>query len=221
MLTTQSNLATERGGSRRLVLLAVLLVLVLLAALAPASAMAGGGDSGGTCDATVTTTQSMSTASFGVDCGDGNNIASVTLRTNEENEGSVEGDDNTDCTEQSNREFECSPTDPDSSIGGRFEIDGNDDVCADPRLEVSFTVDLEDGTTEEINNVEVSGCSDSTSGGDEDSGATPEGGVDSGAGGTANPAASPGAALPIAGATLLVVALASAGLLVRRTRTNS
>jgi opacity protein-like surface antigen len=224
--TTEMKAAVRNRISPRFVLLAVLPVLLLLAAMAPASAMAGagggGGGSQGDCEATLTATQSTSTASFSVDCGDGNDIRSVNLRTNEQNEGSVEGDNNTECTEQSSREFDCAPPDPDSSIGGRFESDGDDNVCSDPRLTVDFTVDLEDASTEDIDNVVVSDCSDSSGSGsgDEDDGSTPEGGVDSGAGGTAKPSAASGAALPLTGAALIVLALASAGLLLRKMRTT-
>jgi len=222
MPSNHRNAAIAQDGSRRFVLLVLLPVLLLFAALAlaPASAMAGDTGGDGPCSATVTADDDPRIATFDLDCGDGNDIATATLRTNEENEGSVEGDDDTDCEEQTNREFTCTPTDPASSIGGRFTIDGDDqDVCVEPRLQIDFEVDFDDGSMEEVNDVVVEGCpSDSGSGGDEDSGTTPEGGVDSGFGGTAKAAST--TTLPLAGAGLAFLVLVSAGLLVRRTRTT-
>ena len=97
-------------------------------------------------------------------------------------------------------------------------------------LAVDFVVELDDGTTETIDNVEASGCSDSSgsggsgSGGEgvsgEDDGTTPEGGVDSGAGGTAKPSDTAGVAGPVSGAALILLALASGGLVLRKTRTT-
>lgn len=217
MLRTQSNPATGLGGSRPFVLLAVLPALLLVAALAPASALAGTSGGDGPCSASLTATQDPAVASFTVDCGDGNNIVNVNLRSSED--GRTEGGTGTTCTENSARDFDCSPDDPDFIITGRFDGDSGD-ICASPRLNVDFEIDLEDGSTQNIDNVETANCSDdSGGGGDEDSGATPEGGVDSGTADTSNQA-SPGPALSIVGAALAVLALASAGMLVRRIRTN-
>ena len=101
-------------------------------------------------------------------------------------------------------------------------------------LAVDFMIEFNGGTTEQvieqIDNVEASGCSDSSgsggsgSGGEgvsgEDDGTTPEGGVDSGAGGTAKPSDTAGVAGPVSGAALILLALASGGLLLRKTRTT-
>lgn len=221
MLRTAETETAGMRTSHRLTLAGLLAALTLLVALAPTAAMAGTSNDGssGPCTAKLTSTQDRAVASFSVDCGDGNEISNVNLQTNENNEGSVEGDSGTDCTERSSREFDCSPTDPATSIGGRFRSAGEDEVCADPRLQIDFSVNLEDGRIVEINNVDVANCSDTsdTSGG-EDNGSTPEGGVDSGAGGTAQASSELGIALPIAGGTLIVLALATFGLLVRRNR---
>ena len=101
MLRTQSNPATGLGGSRRFVLLAVLPALVLVAALAPASALAGTSGGDGPCSASLTATQDPAVASFTVDCGDGNNIVNVNLRSSED--GRTEGGTGTTCTENSAR----------------------------------------------------------------------------------------------------------------------
>jgi hypothetical protein len=218
--TTEMGAAVGHRVSPRLVLLAVLSVLAVLAALAPASAMAGGG--GGTsenCEATVTVGQDPGVAAIDVECAD-REISSVEVDTTED--GNLEGNEGTECEGQ-DRSFTCTPTGSDGSlVSARFDsVSG--DVCADPRLTVDFEVSfVGEDEPETINNVEVSGCSDSGgggSGGDEDDGDTPEGGVDSGAGGTAKSAAI-GPALPLVGAALLVLALASVGVFMRRTRTT-
>jgi len=217
MLRTQSNPATGLGGTRRFVLLAVLPVFVLLAALAPASAMAGSSN-GDPCSATVTLSQDdPALATFAVDCEEANsNIATVDIRASED--GRSDGDEGTTCTDDpdSARRFDCSPDDPASQISGEFDGDSGD-LCASPRLTLDFAVDLEDADPQQINNVEVSGCPGSSSG-DEDSGATPEGGVDSGMGGIADRPASTGLVIPLGAAAIVV--LASVALFVRRTRTT-
>jgi hypothetical protein len=219
--TTQTGAPAGLRVSPRLLLLAVLPALVVLAAMAPASAMAGtneGEGSSGPCTATVTSTQDPAVASISVDCGDGNPIEIVDLQTTED--GLLEDEPGTNCSnEESARNFTCEPSEPpESLLTFRFRGD-SEDICADPRLTIDFEVRLEDGSTENIDNVVAGNCSDDSGGGDdEDDGATPEGGVDSGTGRTAPPAAI-GPALPIAGATLLL-ALVSAGLFLRKTRTT-
>jgi hypothetical protein len=95
-------------------------------------------------------------------------------------------------------------------------------VCADPPLTIDFAVELEGGGTEQIDNVRVANCSQDSGGGGvvdtgEDNSRTPEGGVDSGAGGREAKTAGPGVVSAlIAGATVL--GLVTAGLLARRRR---
>jgi hypothetical protein len=181
-----------------------------------------GSDSSRDCTAEVAGTQDPTVANIEVVCGD-RVIDNVELRLNERNEGTLEGEEgNTTCQpDDVSLTFNCQPSgDNDgSTIRAQLAADDSDEVCAEPRLEIDFTVTFDDDSTEDIDNVEVSGCSESGSGGDEDSGATPEGGVDSGAGGTATPAAT-GPALPLAGAALVILAGASLGVFMRRTRTT-
>jgi hypothetical protein len=222
--TTETEAAVRNRISPRFALLTVLPVLLLLAAMAPASAMAGAGGGGGTsgpCEATVTSTQDRGVAAISIDCGDGNNITSAEVRTSEP--GSIDERTGTSCREEGPRRFTCSPDDPGSLVTLGFDADSGD-VCASPRLNVDFTVELEDESTEDIDDVVVANCSDS-SGSDgssgEDNGTTPEGGVDSGAGGTAQVSSgASGAALPLTGVALAVLAIVSAGLLLRKTRTT-
>lgn len=212
-------------------------MLALLVALAPASAMAGVGPitSSGNCTATVRTANNTSeVARISVDCRSGT-ITNVNLRTNGRNEGALEGDNGTTCDpDQVNVEFDCQPGGDGSSISALFNEAQGEAVCLNPVLAVDFVVELDGGTTEQvieqIDNVEASGCSDSSgsggsgSGGEgvsgEDDGTTPEGGVDSGAGGTAKPSDTAGVAGPVSGAALILLALASGGLLLRKTRTT-
>jgi hypothetical protein len=177
-------------------------VLALLVALAPASAMAGVGPitSSGNCTATVRTANNTSeVARISVDCRSGT-ITNVNLRTNGRNEGALEGDNGTTCDPDGvNREFNCQPGNDGSSISALFNEAQGEAVCLNPVLAVDFVVELDGGTTETIDNLEASGCSDSSgSGGEgvsgEDDGTTPEGGVDSGAGGTAKPSDTAGVA---------------------------
>ncbi len=214
-------------------------MLALLVALAPASAMAapgppkgdekppGGGitasgtgsDSSGDCTTTVRTANNTSeVARITVDCGNGV-ITNVNLRTNGRNEGTLEGDNGTCDPDQVNVEFDCQPGGDGSSISALFNKAQGEAVCLNPVLAVDFVVELDDGTTETIDNLEASGCSDSSGGGGsgseggsgEDDGTTPEGGVDSGAGGTAKPSDTAGVAGPLSGAALiLLLALARA-----------
>jgi hypothetical protein len=159
----------------------------------------------------------------------------VNLRTNGRNEGALEGDNGTTCDPDGvNREFNCQPGNDGSSISALFNEAQGEAVCLNPVLAVDFMIEFNGGTTEQvieqIDNVEASGCSDSSgsSGGGggegvsgEDDGSTPEGGVDSGAGGTAKPSDTAGVAGPLSGAALiLLLALASGGLLLRKTRTT-
>jgi hypothetical protein len=213
--TAESN---GRLGSRIQVLvgLGVATACLLLAlAVAPAPALGGEGPS---CEATVTSTQDPGVAAIDVECDD--EIRSVEVDTTED--GELNGNTGTECTGQT-RSFTCEPEDPPSSlISAQFDAVSGD-VCASPRLTVDFEVSFvgEGSEVEDINNVEVSGCSDTSVGGDEDDGATPEGGVDSGFGGTGAQGSGTGPALPIAGATLLLLlALALAGLFLRKTRTT-
>ncbi len=156
-----------------------------------------------------------------VDCGNGV-ITNVNLRTNGRNEGTLEGDNGTTCDpfDQVNVEFDCQPDERiPSPISALFNKAQGEAVCLNPVLAVDFVVELDDGTTETIDNLEASGCSDSSGGGGsgseggsgEDDGTTPEGGVDSGAGGTAKPSDTAGVAGPLSGAALiLLLALARA-----------
>jgi len=246
--TTEIKTAAATRISPRRLLVALLPVLALLVAL-PASAMAapappkgdekapGGGvtasgtgsDSSGDCTATVRTANNTSeVARITVDCGEGSVITNVDLTTNGRNEGTLDGDDGTTCDpDQVAREFDCQPGSDASSISALFNLAQGEAVCLNPVLAVDFVVEV-DGTTETIDNLEASGCSDSSGGGGsgsegisgEDDGSTPEGGVDSGAGGTAKPSDTAGVAGPLSGAALiLLLALASGGLLLRKTRT--
>ena len=246
--TTEIKTAAATRISPRRLLVALLPVLALLVAL-PASAMAApeektpredggntvrtlgtGSDSSGGCTATVRTANNTSeVARITVDCGNGV-ITNVNLRTNGRNEGTLEGDNGTTCDpDQVNVEFDCQPGSGDAvSIRAQFDEAQGEAVCLNPVLAVDFVVTLEDGSTEDIENVEASGCSDSSGGGGsgseggsgEDDGTTPEGGVDSGAGGTAKPSDTAGVAGPVSGAALILLALASGGLLLRKTRTT-
>ncbi len=245
--TTEIKTAAATRISPRRLLVALLPVLALLVAL-PASAMAapgqkirpedGGGitasgtgsDSSNDCTATVRTANNTSeVARITVDCGEGSVITNVDLTTNGRNEGTLDGDDGTTCDpDQVAREFDCQPGSDASSISALFNLAQGEAVCLNPVLAVDFTVTFDDGTTETIDNLEASGCSDSSGGGGsgseggsgEDDGTTPEGGVDSGAGGTAKPSDTAGVAGPLSGAALiLLLALASGGLLLRKTRT--
>jgi hypothetical protein len=222
MLSTSAKPRIEVWSGRRHVIAALVAALVVGALTLPASALAGsssgGGPSTGSCIAELTRTQDVTVASFSVECGDGNNITNVRLRTTES--GSVQGDTGTDCTEEASTTFNCAPTSG-SLITGRFSNARDQEVCADPRLTVDFTIELEDGSTERVENFEVTGCDDSgdTSAGDAsgDEGSVPEGGVDSGRG-PVEPASS--SALPLAGGLLAVLSLAGGGLLIRRRRTT-
>ena len=223
--TTEIKTAAATRISPRRLLVALLPVLALLVALAPASAMAQtGSGTSGDCTATVRTANDTSeVARITVDCGNGV-ITNVNLRTNGRNEGTLEGDNGTTCDpDQVNVEFDCQPGSGDAvSIRAQFDEAQGEAVCLNPVLAVDFVVTLEDDRTETIDNVEASGCSDSSGsegGGGEDDGTTPEGGVDSGAGGTAKPSDTAGVAGPLSGAALILLALASGGLLLRKTRT--
>jgi hypothetical protein len=224
--TTEIKTAAATRISPRRLLVALLPVLALLVALAPASAMAQtGSGTSGDCTATVRTDNDTSeVARITVDCGNGV-ITNVNLRTNGRNEGTLEGDNGTTCDpDQVNVEFDCQPGSGDAvSIRAQFDEAQGEAVCLNPVLAVDFVVTLEDDRTETIDNVEASGCSDSSGsegGGGEDDGTTPEGGVDSGAGGTAKPSDTAGVAGPLSGAALILLALASGGLLLRKTRTT-
>ncbi len=247
--TTEIKTAAATRISPRRLLVALLPVLVLLVALAPASAMAApgqrgddakpadggvtasgtGSDSSGDCTATVRTANNTSeVARITVDCGNGV-ITNVNLTTNGRNEGTLDGDNGTTCDpDQVAREFDCQPGSDGSSISALFNEAQGEAVCLNPVLAVDFVVELEGGGRETIDNLEASGCSDSSgSGGSgseggsgEDDGTTPEGGVDSGAGGTAKPSDTAGVAGPLSGAALILLALASGGLLLRKTRTT-
>lgn len=206
---------------RRHLVAALVAALLATALTLPASALAGGSSGGGgSCTAELTRTQDVTVASFSVDCGDTNPITNVRLKTTES--GSVQGNTGTDCNEIDSTSFDCAPTPvPDSIVTGRFMNARDQEVCADPRLTVDFTIDREDGPPETIDNFEVTGCDDSggTSGGDTsgDEGSTPEGGVDSGRG-PVEPA--PSSALPLAAAILAALSVAGGGFLVRRRRTT-
>ena len=229
--TTEIKTAAATRISPRRLLVALLPVLALLVALAPASAMAGAGSgTSGDCTATVRTDNDTSeVADISVDC-DGAAIDNVRLTTNGRNEGTLEGNEGTTCDpDQTAVEFICQPSGSSDalSISARFDEAQGEAVCLNPVLEVDFTVTFEDESTEDIENVEASGCSDSSGGGGgegisgEDDGSTPEGGVDSGAGGTAKPSDAAGAAaVPLTGAALILLALASGGLVLRKTRTT-
>ncbi|MBA3371161.1 MAG: hypothetical protein H0T96_06880 [Thermoleophilaceae bacterium] len=227
MLRTSSGRLPE--VARRHLVAAITAALVAGALTLPASALAGGGSTGGgssgggdSCTAELTRTQDVTVASFSVDCGDGNDITSVRLGTSES--GSVQGGTGTDCTEEDSTTFNCAPTSG-SLITGRFTNAREQEVCADPRLTVDFTIELADGSTETVENFDVTGCDDSgdasgTTSGDDaagDEGSAPEGGVDSGRGPVESASSS---ALPLAGAILAVLSLAGGTLLVRRRRTT-
>ncbi|MEJ7656627.1 MAG: hypothetical protein WKF33_06335, partial [Thermoleophilaceae bacterium] len=148
-------------------------MLALLVALAPASAMAGVGPitSSGDCTATVRTANNTSeVARITVDCGNGV-ITNVNLRTNGRNEGTLEGDNGTTCDpDQVNVEFNCQRGNDGSSISALFNEAQGEAVCLNPVLAVDFVVELDDGTTETIDNLEASGCSDSSGSGGSGSG---------------------------------------------------
>ena len=233
MLRNESNGATGHRRSLRFVPAVMLPVLLILAALVPASAMAGGGSGSGggsedACTAEVRATDEQTGARITVECGEGATIDDVELSLNELNEGRVEGESGTRCEpEDTSLNFTCetSGSNDGSGIAARFTDDDGESVCADPALEIDFTVNFfGERSSEEIENVQVSGCSGTSGagggGGDEDDGATPEGGVDSGAGGTVRPSGPVAAGLPLTGAALTVLALGSAGVVIRKTRTT-
>jgi LPXTG-motif cell wall-anchored protein len=102
------------------------------------------------------------------------------------------GDSGTECTNVDQNTFRCQPTgDATGVITGQFTNALGDAVCAEPPLTIDFTVTFDDDSTEEINDVRVANCSQDSGGGGtggvvdtgEDNSRTPEGGVDSGAGG--------------------------------------
>jgi len=219
-------------------LLALLSALVLTAVLLPASASAQ--DGSGPCTAEVRATQDERVASFVVDCGDAS-IENVVLETTEA--GRVEGDSGTECSnEQRSQTFECRPSGSgdDTLISGRFTNTQGDSVCADPRLTIDFTVDFANGGTQQsaadveaqgqgtepdgtqpaddqnIQNVEVSGCERPRG----DRGTTPRGGVDSGAGGAAEPRRGLSPAVIAGGASLLALALLGGTVLALRRRAS-
>ena len=134
--------AAERRTSCRRLLLVLVPVLLLAAALAPAPALAQ--DGGSTCSADVNATQDPTVANFSVDCGE-SNITRVRFDTTED--GSVEGDSGTQCSNVDQNTFECRPTgDASGVITGQFTNARGDAVCADPRLTIDFAVELEDGS---------------------------------------------------------------------------
>ena len=92
-----------------------------------------------------------------VDCGNGV-ITNVNLRTNGRNEGTLEGDNGTTCDpDQVNVEFDCQPGSGDAvSIRAQFDEAQGEAVCLNPVLAVDFVVELDDGTTETIDNLEAS-----------------------------------------------------------------
>lgn len=228
MLRTGLEGRNDVGPGRRR-LIATLVTLVAGALVLPSFSLAGSSSGGGSatqgpCTAEVTATQDPTVASFSVDCSEGSdNIVFARLETTES--GSVEGNTGTTCTEIDSTTFDCEPTDPGQLVTGRFTNAREDEVCADPRLAVDFTLELggdDEGASNAealIEDVEVANCDDSagTSGGgasgDEES--VPEGGVDSGRG-PVEPAAS--SALPLAVPILAVLGLAGGGLLIRRRR---
>lgn len=224
MLSTSSEGRVEVPYVRRH-LIAVLVAALMAGALTlPASALAGGssgGGSGASCTAELTSTQDVTVASFSVECGEANPITAVRLETSES--GSVEGNTGTECTAVDSTTFDCAPTPvPDSLVTGRFENARGQEVCADPRLTVDFTIEFEDGPAETIEDFEITGCDDTggddgDTGGDEsgDEGSVPDGGIDSGRGRVESAS---GSALPLPGAILAVLCLAGGGLLMRRSR---
>ncbi|CAA9514327.1 MAG: hypothetical protein AVDCRST_MAG17-2183 [uncultured Solirubrobacterales bacterium] len=209
----QTSLTSALGPHLRLrALLLSLLSVALLAAIAPAAASAQTSDdqnAGNQCDPDVDADRDDQTmARISLECPVDSEIGTVTLRTTEG--GSVEGRDGTTCERVSNREFECQPEDGGRRISAQFTNGQDDSVCAEPRLMVDFEVNFSDDTRDEtIENVEVRNCP-VESGDDE---ATPEGGIDSGAGGTALRSSAPGPAFPALG--VVFVLLAAGGLVAR------
>lgn len=217
MLNDKSG--TERELSRSRLLLALLPVLLIAAVLTPTSAFAQGGSS---CDADVSNTRGEAVADFTEDCGS-DTLVSVDITSNED--GSIEAGEGTDCT-GAGRTFTCAPTSASGSrVSGRFIPDDGTFCGGDPTM-LTFTPETDTGV-QAAQELEAP-CEGSSGTGDDGSGdgslddeSVPEGGVDSGAGGTVQVAGARGASLSVAGTALISVSLLAAGLLLhRRTRTS-
>ena len=195
------------------ILLLSLLWVALLAAITPATASAQDNDGqtpGNQCSPDVDADRNDETmARISLDCPDDQQIESVTLETTEG--GSIEAGSGTSCTRISNTKSRCDDTDGDSVINAEFTNGQDQSVCAEPRLMVDFAVDfVDDEENERIENVEVRNCPVES-----DDEGTPEGGIDSGAGGTAPRSSAPGPVFPALG---VVFVLLAAGGLVGRLR---
>ena len=130
-------------------------VLLAATALAPTVASA---QSSGTCTAKVSATQAPETAAFSIDCG-ANTISSVEVRSSES--GRIQENTGTACSpDGENQTFTCQPTSSASAglLTGRFNA-ADSDVCNDPRLDLTFSVQTNAGARE-VGPTAVSGCSD-------------------------------------------------------------
>ena len=210
---------------RSWLLLAPLVLLAVAFAFIPAAA--SGQD--GPCTAQVSTERG-DPAFISVDCGQGRRIDGAEINTSQP--GELDRNVGTVCEPEGpgNEEFDCQPggTSDQTSISADFFADNNW-VCGktpgvngstDPPLNVEIEVSvLQDDPpgprVTQTFDLEVSGCPSSGGGEDtdpdEDDGRVPSGGVDSGAGGTADGA--PRAGLLAAAGLLLAatVVLATAG----------
>ena len=215
--------STARGR----LLVMVLAALLVAASLVPASAAAQGS---GSCTVNLNTTQDRTVAALDVECDAEFNFVRIEI-LDQTNEATLEGNAGTRCERIDSRGlvWDCFPVNdagdetPDTLISARATLRGGDEVCVDPRLRADFTVDFVDGRSERIEGVEVEGCSDTPSDTParaneslaSDNQAFPEGGVDSGAGGSAG-SRRDDSPLPIAAVPVLALVLAGAALVLRR-----
>jgi hypothetical protein len=207
-------------GHRRYRTSAGLAAAVLLAAAALLPAAAAAQTTEDPCTADVKAGAGQGAARFDVDCGN-EKLDFVEIRTSEN--GSVQGKGGTRCTEQGSDQFRCPPPGESSSdvkgVSGTFEADDGD-VCGQDQLAVSFRANFSDPErdAQTIRGVGVRGCSNDSGG--SDSGPTPRGGVESGAGGTDRPAPA-GSATLVPAAVGLAAALLAGGLFVRQFRAGA
>jgi hypothetical protein len=157
------EVALRRRRSMRLFVRLLPVVLVAVS-LVPASASAQGDSE--PCTASVSATQDPRVAAIEVDCG-GTEIDTVDMTTSDQ--GSLDENSGTTCSpDNSNTEFRCEPEGSGSVVSARFDDDVGG-VCVDPRLTVDFSINFvgeggegtDPAASQNIENVEVSGCENS------------------------------------------------------------
>ena len=193
----------------RSLLLAVLAALTL--ALLPSAASA----QSGSCTVELTATQDPAVGTFSVDC-DPNTITRAEIGSSET--GSIEEGTGTECRPNGrDTNFTCEPTRSSSLVTGRFRA-ADDDVCDRPRLELTVSVTTGAGS-DEVGDVEIRNCSASSpDGADSDDEDVPEGGIDTGAGGTADSVPTDWSGARFAALALVTLAVVAGALALRRGR---